>query len=147
MVSPEILRRYPYFTGVSEQSLKQVAMISDEKTVHAGEVLFREHEDAATLYVVQEGEVDIKYELGDGSHQTVDTLVGGDLMVWSSLVPPHTTHSIGVARANTRLVAIDAPKLRDLFTADPVLGYQIMAAVATQVSHRLHGARLRIATL
>lgn len=147
MISPEILRRYPYFTGVSEQSLKNVAMISDEKTARKDDVLFREDQDATQLFIVAEGEVDIQYVLGDGTHQAVDTLVGGDLMVWSSLVKPHRTHSMGVARTNVRLVAIDAPKLLALFDDDPVLGYQIMRAVAAQVSHRLHGARIRIATM
>ena len=36
MISPEVLRRYPYFAGISEESLKQVAMIADETCVAAG---------------------------------------------------------------------------------------------------------------
>ncbi len=147
MVSPEVLRRSSYFTGVSEQSLKQVAMICEEKSVAKGTVLFREGEEASTLYILGEGEVDVQYVLGDGSHQTVDTLVGGDLMVWSSLVAPHTTHSMGVARTAVRMVAIDAPKFRAMLDADPILGYQVMKGVAAQVSHRLHGARLQLAAI
>ena len=37
MISPELLRRYPYFADVSEESLKRVAMISEEQTVAAGQ--------------------------------------------------------------------------------------------------------------
>jgi len=147
MVSPEILRRYPYFTGVTEQMLKEVAMISEEKSMPAGTVLFREGEEAAHLYIVTEGEVDVQYVLGVGSHHTVDTLVAGELMVWSSLVEPHITHSMGVARTPVRLVAIDAPKFRALLDSDPVLGYRVMKGVATTVSHRLDGARLQIAAM
>jgi CRP-like cAMP-binding protein len=147
MVSPEILRRFPYLAGVSEDMLKQVAMISEEKTVRKGDVLFREGEDATHLYIIVEGEVDIQYELGDGTHQTVDTVVAGDFTLWTSLIKPHTTHSIGMARTNLRLVAIDAPKLRDLMEADPLLGYRIMDAIATAVSHRLLGARLQVAAM
>ncbi|MBI4580856.1 MAG: cyclic nucleotide-binding domain-containing protein [Planctomycetes bacterium] len=147
MISPEALRRYIYFTTVSEPSLRQVAAISEEKTARKGDVLFREGEEATHLHILIEGEVDVQYELGDGSHQTVDTLVAGDLMVWSSVLEPHTTHSMGVARTNVRLVAIDAPRLRALMESDPVLGYRLMSGVAREVSHRLEGARVRLAAM
>lgn len=147
MVSPELLRRFTCFSGASEQILKQVAMLSEEKNAQAGDVLFREGEDATHLHIVVEGEVDVQYVLGDGSYQTVDTLIAGDLMLWSSLVEPHTTHSMGVARTNVKLVAIDAPKLRELMQAEPQLGYLVMRALASAISNRLHGARLQIAAM
>lgn len=147
MVSPELLRRFTCLSGASEQILKQVAMLSEEKNARAGDVLFREGEDATHLHIVVEGEVDIQYVLGDGSYQTVDTLIAGDLMLWSSLVEPHTTHSMGVARTNVKLVAIDAPKLRELMQAEPQLGYLVMSALAAAIANRLHGARLRIAAM
>jgi CRP/FNR family transcriptional regulator, cyclic AMP receptor protein len=147
MVSPEILRRYRYLSGISEQTLKQVAMISDEKSFRKGDVLFREGQDATELYIMVEGEVEVRYELASGEHSTVDTLVAGDLMVWSSLVEPHRTHSMGVARTNVKLVAINAVKLRAMMDADPLLGYRFMNGVATEVSHRLIGARLQLAAL
>ena len=31
MISPEILRRYPYFAGIDDASLRQLAMIAEEK--------------------------------------------------------------------------------------------------------------------
>lgn len=147
MVSPELLRRFAYFSGATEQTLKQVAMLAEEKSVRAGDVLFREGQDATELCVLMEGEVDIQYVLGDGTYQTVDTLIAGDLMVWSALVEPHTTHSMGVARTPVKLIAIDAPRFRALLDSEPVLGYHVMKAVAAAVAHRLHGARLQIAAM
>lgn len=147
MVSPELLRRFACFSGATEQSLKQVAMLSEEKSAAAGEVLFREGQVATHLYIVVDGEVDIQYVLGDGSHQTVDTLIAGDFMMWSSLVEPHTTHSTGVARTSVKLVAIDAPKFLDLLESEPALGFNVMKSVAAAIAHRLHGARLQIAAM
>jgi CRP-like cAMP-binding protein len=134
MVSPELLRRFACFSGATEQSLKQVAMLSEEKSAAAGEVLFREGQVATHLYIVVDGEVDIQYVLGDGSHQTVDTLIAGDFMMWSSLVEPHTTHS-------------DAPKFLDLLESEPALGFNVMKSVAAAIAHRLHGTRLQIAAM
>lgn len=147
MVSPELLRRYNCLSGADEQMLKQVAMLSEEKIARAGDVLFREGQDATHLHIVVEGEVDIQYVLGDGSYQTVDTLIAGDLMVWSSLVEPHMTHSMGVARTQVKLVAIDAPRLRELMQAEPRFGFLLMRSLASAIAHRLHGARLQIAAM
>jgi CRP-like cAMP-binding protein len=147
MISPEMLRRYPYFAGIKDESLKAVAMISEERSAAAGAVLFREDEPANHLFILAEGEVDIRYAVGGGEHKSVDTLVGGDLMVWTAVVPPHKTHSTAVARKDVRLVAIDAPKLRALCEQDPLLGFRLMSGIAEAVSHRLHGAGVQLAAM
>ncbi len=147
MVSPEMLRRYPYFAGVSEESLKRVATISDEKMISAGEVIFREGQDSTCLHIVVEGQVDIQFELGNGERRTVDTLVGGDLLVLSALVEPYKITATSVARTAVRLISIDARQLRQMMEADPQLGFRLMQGVAKAMSDRLHGARVQIASM
>ena len=66
MISPEQLRRYPYFADVSEESLKKVAMFSTEEEAPAGKVIFFEGDKADALYILTDGEVDIDYTLGSG---------------------------------------------------------------------------------
>lgn len=146
MISPETLRRFPYFAKVEEQSLKQVAKIAQERVEPAEKRLFSEDEVADTLYIIQEGEVDIQYELGDGQMKTVDTLVQGDLLVWSALVDPYRTTTSGLARSGLKLIAIDAPKLRQLMEQDPVLGFQLMSQVTKLLAHRLERSRIQLAT-
>jgi len=147
MVSPEMLRRYPYFAGVSEESLKRVATISDEKMISAGEVIFREGQDSTCLHIVVAGQVDIQFELGNGERRTVDTLVGGDLLVLSALVEPYKITATSVARTAVRLISIDARQLRQMMEADPLLGFRLMQGVAKAMSDRLHGARVQIASM
>ena len=122
MISPEMLRRYPYFADVSEESLRQVAMISEEENVAAGAVIFCEGDKADDLYIIAEGEVDIQYTLGSGEQRTVDTAVAGELIMWSALVEPFRSTAIGTARQATKLVAIKGEKLRDLCEKDHDLG-------------------------
>jgi CRP/FNR family cyclic AMP-dependent transcriptional regulator len=145
MVSPELLRRYPYFVPVKEESLKKVAMLADEKTVPAGEVMFQEWEPANYLYIIIKGEVHIQYSLPDGARRTVDSLVDGDLLVWSALVEPYRTTGIGIAAKPTRLVMIDAAKLRQLCKEDPQLGHRLMSQVIKLLSDRLDGIRVQLA--
>jgi CRP-like cAMP-binding protein len=145
MVSPELLRRYPHFAGVSEESLRHIAMISEERNFHAGAVVVREGEPASHLFVVSHGEVDVQSVLADGEHKTVDTLVPGDLLVWSALVEPHLARFWAVARSDAAVIAIEADSLRELMERDHRLGHRLMTGIAVALSHRLVGARIQLA--
>lgn len=147
MISPEVLRRYPYFAAISEDSLKAIAMMAEEKCFPAGTQVFNEGDPADTLNIIVQGEVDIQYVLGSGEHRTVDTLIAGDLLMWSALVEPYKATAIGTATKELRLVRIDARKLRSLCDHDPMVGYRLMTEVAKLLAHRLEGARVQLAAI
>ncbi len=147
MISPEMLRRYPYFAGVSDESLKEIAMIAEEKHVPAGTRMFGEGDPANHLYIIAKGEVNIDYLLGDGAVRTVDTLVDGDLLVWSALIEPYKTTAIGTTTKDCELVCIDAPRLRALCEKAPLLGYRLTGQVAKLLANRLEGARVQLAAV
>lgn len=147
MISPQILRRYPYFAGISEESLTQLAMIGEEKTVPADTVMFREGDPANYLSIIVKGEVNIQYVLGEDELRTVDTLVEGDLLMWSALVEPYKATAVGTTTKDTHLVRIDATKLRTLCEHEPILGYRLMTQVAKLLAHRLEGARVQLAVV
>jgi CRP-like cAMP-binding protein len=60
MISPEILRRYPYFAAAQDAGLRNLAMICEEELIPAGTVMYREGDKADRLYILVEGEVDIR---------------------------------------------------------------------------------------
>lgn len=146
MISPEQLRRYPYFANVSDAALKEVAMISEEMTASAGQVLFTEGDKADSLYILVEGEVDLQCRLGDGEQRTVDTLVAGDLLVWSALVEPYRCHSTGRTRTACKLIQINGQKMRARCETDHDLGYRIALSLTTLLAGRLEAARVQLAT-
>jgi CRP-like cAMP-binding protein len=147
MISPELLRRFPCFAGIGEESLKALAMLADEKCVPAGTAMFSEGDPAETLSVIVKGEVNIQYVLGDGERRTVDTLVDGDILGWSALVEPYQYTALGTASKETRLIVIRAKKLRELCEKDPLLGYRLSQQIARLLAHRLDGARAQLAAM
>jgi CRP-like cAMP-binding protein len=147
MISPEVLRRYPYFAGIDDESLKQLAMIAEEKTIPVSTVMFREGDPASYLGIILKGEVNIQYILGDGELRTVDTLVDGDLLLWSALVEPYKATALGTTTKVTQLARIDAAKLRLLCEQQPILGYRLMTQVARLLANRLEGARVQLAVV
>jgi len=147
MISPELLRRYPIFAGIGEESTKKIAMIAEEKSVPAGTRMFSEGDPANSLFIIVSGEVNIDYLLGSGETRTVDTLVAGDLLVWSSLIEPYRTTAIGTTTKDCELIRVDAAKLRELCEDDAVVGYRLTTQVAKLLANRLEGARVQLAAV
>jgi CRP/FNR family cyclic AMP-dependent transcriptional regulator len=145
MVSIEVLRSFPHVAGVSSDSLKAVAAITEELAFKAGEPLFKEGDSARALYILREGQVDIVYQLqGDEGH-VVDTVVGGDLIGWSSLVEPYRCTATAVPRQDGRTVRIEATGIRDLCARDQSLGYHVLKELCATLSRRLQGALVQLA--
>ena len=147
MISPEQLRRYPYFSDVGEESLRQAAMIAEEAFCPAGESLFTESVKANKLYIIESGEIDLQYTLGSGELRTVDTLVAGELAMWSALVPPFQSTANATARCDTKLIALDGEKLLALCERDHDLGYRMLLSITRLLASRLEGARVQLATI
>ncbi|MHB8968914.1 MAG: cyclic nucleotide-binding domain-containing protein [Pirellulaceae bacterium] len=147
MISPEILRRYPYFSAADDEGLRNLAMISDEVAVLAGAVMYREGDKADKLYVLVEGELDIQYTLGSGELRTVDTVVPGELLMWSALVEPYKSTALVMVRANSKLIAIDADKLRAYCARDPRVANTVLLHLTKMLATRLEGARIQLATI
>jgi CRP/FNR family transcriptional regulator, cyclic AMP receptor protein len=147
MISPEMLRRFSCFAPVSEETLKALAMIARETVVPKGTRLFGEGDPATEMSIVVEGEVDIQQTIGAGELRTVDTLVGGDLLGWPALVAPYRVTCIAIACTDTRLIKIEAQRLRELCEQDPQLGYRLTTQICRLLADRLDATRLQLASL
>jgi CRP-like cAMP-binding protein len=110
-------------------------------------VIFEEGDVADNLYIITEGEVDIEYTLGSGEKRTVDTVVAGELIMWSALVEPYKSTAVGTANSDTKLIAIAGAKLRDLCETDHDLGYRMLICLTKLLAGRLEGARVQLATV
>jgi CRP-like cAMP-binding protein len=147
MISPEILHRYPFFAAVPDEGLRVLAGMCEELAVPAGTVLYREDDKADKLYILVEGEIDIQYTLGSGELRTVDTIVPGELLMWSALVEPFRSTAVVTARQDCRLIAVDAERIRSYCDQDPDVTHNMLLHLTQLLSTRLEGARIQLATL
>lgn len=141
MISPETLRFFPLFAKQSQYMLKEIAMLSTEKHLKAGEWLFRYDEPALWLYLVLDGAMSLALVLdynGTGEHiETMGSLGRGEVLGWSALVEPYI-YSLGAqALKDSNLIEIEAGALRELLDDNPLYGYWFMKYIAEVISERL----------
>ena len=87
------------------------------------------------------------FNLASGTQVVVGTLVSGDLMAISALIPPYRLTATGIAREDIDLIQFEAAKLRELCEEVPELGYRLMMAIAKSAMDRLSEARVQLAAL
>jgi CRP-like cAMP-binding protein len=146
MISPEVLRRYPYFAGLTADQMATVANTAEEISAPAGHFFFHEGDPLTHLYIVLEGEVAILIELPAQNKQVVTSTAGpGEVFSWSGLVPPYQATAGAKALSVSRVLSFDCRALRQAFEKDCQLGYIMMQMLAQVIRDRLRD--LRIETL
>lgn len=159
MVSPELLRRYPFFAGLSHENIVVMANLAEEQAVAAGHTFFRAEEEIGYLCLVLEGTVGIVIETPDhavaqavsdqltGAIKTRDVVMStvgpGEVFGWSALVPPYTATAKAKALTPCRVVAFRCADLFKVFDEDCRFGYLIMQKATQVVRGRLHDMHIQ----
>ncbi len=154
MISPEVLRKYEFFGFLSIENMDKIAMFSDEVKWAQGETVFKSDSPAKFLFLLEAGEVELKYRVEDTivSEKSKEFYVGqinpGEPFGLSSIIDPYKYTAACVASQASQGIKVDGEKLREMAESDPELGYGLMTSVAkaafdrlTQVSQQLVAAR------
>ena len=142
MVSVDRLKNYAFFKGFSNEELKKFADITEEEACRAGSQIWKKGDQAKVLSLLEEGKVLMTMDTYAGPQRpplqvTVDIVTKGEAMGWSSVVEPYL-YTLG-ARCidDSKLLNLDAIKLRGILDADKALGLKFMHAVAKIIATRL----------
>ncbi len=148
MVSPELLRRYPFFVSLNDDQLKAIAMIAEEKTYPKDTILIKENTTATRLALLLEGDVDLIFS-GGGEGAITNALVGsiapGEVYGVSSLIEPYKFISSARATVPVKVIEVDGMALRALMELDQKLGYTMMRNIAAAVLERLKYTQVELA--
>ena len=151
MISPELLRRFPFFGFLDETQLKAVAMLADEIEVEQGTNIFESEQPAAALYVMVEGSIDLNYKVidRDDPHIVKEFFISelnpGDIFGLSAVMEPFIHTMTAKVLAPSRVLRIEAMGLRALSELDAKLQAGLMKATAKAAMERLHDTRVQLA--
>lgn len=158
MVSPETLRRYPFFSGLTHDQLVNIAMMASEMSYNSGHQFFREGDNLEAFYLVIEGDVGVVFEVTSdevdqtvaqqltGSIQTKDVVIShvgpGEPFGWTSIAQDSSATAGAVALVPCVVVAFDRERLLQAFSDDPQLGCAMLQHVLLVARQRMHDLRV-----
>lgn len=150
MISPELLRQYPFFGTLNDAQLKSVAMIADEVGFEVNERLFQKGETADALYFLLQGSVELYNfaEAATGEQDRgvlVSTVNPGEPFAISAVIEPYIITSTAWTSSPSRAIKIEALALRDLFEMDRRLAFVITRQASRAAMERLHATRVQLA--
>lgn len=143
MVSPELLRRYPFFGGLTMDQIVLLAKDAQELELASGNYFFHEAEVLDTFYLVLEGEVASVIEVPEKARAIVTEVIrAGQVFALSALVPPYSADAAARAETACRVVAFPCAELRQHFGEDAEFGYLMLQRVAEVLLERLQTLRI-----
>lgn len=147
-MAPESLERilgeHPFFGGMEEPYLQLFVDCASNVRFNAGDVIFREGEDANTFYLIRHGKVALETSAPERGTIAIQTVCEGDVLGWSWMVPPYRWRFDARAMEVVRAVALDGRCLRGRAEEDHDLGYELMKRCAQVMERRLQAARFQL---
>ena len=139
-----ILGEHPLLRGCAPQYIQLLAGCASNVRFDAGEIIFRQGEEANVFYLIRHGRVALEIPDSARGPIIIQTLMEGDVLGWSWAVTPYRWHFDARAVELTRAIALDGKCLREKCEVDHHLGYEVMRRVTHIVEHRLQATRLQL---
>jgi len=130
----DFLEKVDIFKELDRDQLKAVSKGRREKQYLYGDRLFAEGENADRIWLVIDGQVDLRFDLPGrptSEENTIFSITTFQTLGWSSFVPPFKyALSAYSATKNCKILQIDKDHLLQCFEKDPRMGLKFMTNVA-----------------
>jgi CRP-like cAMP-binding protein len=140
VVYGEKARMATLFHGLSDKEIQQILSIGEVMVCEPGTVLFKEQDDALTIYFIESGRVAVRIKEGK-MEKTVYTASEGDVLGWSTVVLPYQRTATAVVVERAKIVAIDTNKFQDFCDKNAAMCYQVAQNLNRAVIARLRFAK------
>lgn len=151
MISPELLRRFPFFGNLENSQLVAISIIAEELTFNSGEEIFQERSPAESLYLLVDGSIDLYFTVVDNFHPelrqefSIGEINPGEPFGISALIEPYVLTAAARVSTPSRVIRIDAAALRATMDTDQSLAYALMQKIAKAAIDRLNDTRIQLA--
>jgi CRP-like cAMP-binding protein len=141
------LADFSIFADLKPEQRTALAPIFWRQSLEAGGVVFQQGDQAINVYIVEAGEVVLRFQPYDGGSMDIETIGPGGVFGWSAaLGRPHYT-SGAASQSGTRLLVTRGSDLRRVMRRDKELGAVLLDSMAQLVAHRLESFRAQLMAL
>jgi len=147
MIQDDTFENMNLFHDFSEQQLDIIRPLFLLKYLPAGTELFEQGEQTEYLYLVLEGEIQIRYKPEDGPALTVVHVQPEGLVGWSAAIGNPRYTSSAVCVADCKLICTRNQDLRQLFLDHQETGMLLLERLADLISERLQSTHQHVKVL
>ncbi|MBI3762966.1 MAG: cyclic nucleotide-binding domain-containing protein [Chloroflexi bacterium] len=137
----------PLFDGLTPAQMARLAPLFKRVTFAAGHAIFAQGDRAETVFVLEHGDVEIRFRPDDGDWLPIATARPGGVVGWSAALARPRYTSSAVCVTPVQAVAIRGDEFRGVVRSDADLGVLLLGRMALTIANRLAGAQLQIARL
>ena len=138
------LKKHPFATLFTEGQIEKLLPLARWVEYQPGEALLREGSDCDQFYLLVEGLVSIDLDLPGGGSRRLQTEGAGTEIGWSWLFPPYEATFDIRAVEPSKLIALDAAKLRNMMDTDQDFGNRVLKGMLKTFVGRLGQTRLQL---
>jgi CRP-like cAMP-binding protein len=135
------LPRSGFFESASDRIMKAFDALATDQKLSPGDILCEQGEDGDTLYLIEEGTLEVSVLSSDGRKLFLDVMHAGDYVGEIALLDPGERTATLSARTAVRLLCISRADLEMATRDDPDLGLELARMAAKRlrwVSQQLH---------
>ncbi len=144
MIQISVFSDKPLFFGLSDDQLRSIADVADQRIYNEGETIFHEGEMGDALFIVQSGKVDLLKKKGDGTIKLA-TLPAGAVIGEMTLVNIEKRSATVKAVEDTVVVSVKNSDLVNIFNQDRELFIVLLINITRILSNRLRQTNEKLA--
>lgn len=141
MITTTDLLQLPLFAGIEPDLVNYVAPLFTRAAFPTATTLFTQNTPADWVYLLEAGEVELKFHPEDGGWVTIATLEAGNVLGWSAVLGHPCYTSSAFATTPVQALVIAGAHLRKVLRAQPQL-IVLLNRMANSVAQRGNPARL-----
>lgn len=150
MISLDFLEKVACFSCLNDDQLKMVQECAEIAEFGRGEKIFSHGNEASHVWIVVDGDVELRSEAPDGEQPTVEPVVSfmaeANAFGWTCFVPPYRYQLSGYcASRQCKLIKLDREDLKALFEKEPVIGLEVMSYLMAAVGQQFEQLQEEIA--
>jgi CRP-like cAMP-binding protein len=139
----QILRGVGLFQGLTSDQLNRLASISQREMYEADALIFSQGTPGDKMYIVADGQVEIRFDDPDGNDHTALYLGSGQIFGEMALLDQGSrSASVLAVQSGTEVYVISSQDFLTLCSTDTAIGYIMMRNMALDLSFKLRHKNL-----
>ena len=133
----ETLKTVPLFDEFNKREIQNIARIAHKRSYREGEVIFRQGQVSAGMYIIVHGEVKISRRSGEDVEIPLVTMNAGEFFGDIGLVDDTPRTATAIALVPSYILGLFRPDLLQLMDRNPKLASKLLFKLAQIVATRL----------